>query len=181
MDSEDDTPAHVRGGLPHSEIPGSPSARLSPGLFAACRVLHRLSVPRHPPDALVLLLITREPGDPPPGRPNLGPPLWPSPSRSPAAHSGKPRRPARSSRPGAGPPSAAAHEDRFPGGARPPATRKRVAAAPLRRGSMHKFASPGQTTRSAARRPTRPRPSTKPRQSRRALPAPNPHHRPLWR
>jgi hypothetical protein len=46
---------------------------------------------------------------------------------------------------------------------------------------MHKFASPGQTTRSAARRPTRPRPSTKPRQSRRALPAPNPHHRPLWR
>ena len=41
-----------RGGLPHSEIPGSTSARLSPGLFAACHVLHRLSVPRHPPDAL---------------------------------------------------------------------------------------------------------------------------------
>src|SRR5205807_8828111 len=42
----------LRGGLPHSEIPGSPIARISPGLFAACHVLHRLSVPRHPPDAL---------------------------------------------------------------------------------------------------------------------------------
>jgi len=40
------------GGLPHSDIPGSPIARISPGLFAACHVLHRLSVPRHPPDAL---------------------------------------------------------------------------------------------------------------------------------
>ncbi len=42
----------LRGGLPHSETPGSPIARISPGLFAACHVLHRLSVPRHPPDAL---------------------------------------------------------------------------------------------------------------------------------
>ena len=42
----------LRGGLPHSEIPGSPIARISPGLVAACHVLHRLSVPRHPPDAL---------------------------------------------------------------------------------------------------------------------------------
>jgi hypothetical protein len=42
----------LRVGLPHSEIPGSTIARISPGLFAACRVLHRLSVPRHPPDAL---------------------------------------------------------------------------------------------------------------------------------
>jgi hypothetical protein len=45
------------GGLPHSEIPGSTIARISPGLFAACHVLHRLSVPRHPPDALDLRLI----------------------------------------------------------------------------------------------------------------------------
>jgi hypothetical protein len=45
-----------REGLPHSEIPGSPIARISPGLFAACHVLHRLSVPRHPPDALLLRL-----------------------------------------------------------------------------------------------------------------------------
>src|SRR5260370_13683683 len=44
------------GGLPHSEIPGSTIARISPGLFAACHVLHRLSVPRHPPDALLMLL-----------------------------------------------------------------------------------------------------------------------------
>ena len=44
------------GGLPHSEIPGSTIARISPGLFAACHVLHRLSVPRHPPDALSLRL-----------------------------------------------------------------------------------------------------------------------------
>jgi hypothetical protein len=44
-----------QGGLPHSEIPGSTIARISPGLFAACHVLHRLSVPRHPPDALLLL------------------------------------------------------------------------------------------------------------------------------
>ena len=40
------------GGLPHSDTPGSPIARISPGLFAACRVLPRLSTPRHPPDAL---------------------------------------------------------------------------------------------------------------------------------
>ncbi len=46
----------LRGGLPHSEIPGSTIARISPGLFAACHVLHRLSVPRHPPDALLMLL-----------------------------------------------------------------------------------------------------------------------------
>src|SRR2546428_4593746 len=45
----------LRGGLPHSEIPGSTIARISPGLFAACHVLHRLSVPRHPPDALLML------------------------------------------------------------------------------------------------------------------------------
>jgi hypothetical protein len=45
----------LRGGLPHSEISGSPGARPSPELFAACHVLHRLSVPRHPPDALVVL------------------------------------------------------------------------------------------------------------------------------
>jgi hypothetical protein len=40
------------GGLPHSEIPGSTVARTFPRLIAACHVLHRLSTPRHPPDAL---------------------------------------------------------------------------------------------------------------------------------
>jgi hypothetical protein len=58
MNSDSDTAEQVRGGLPHSEIPGSPIARISPGLFAACHVLHRLSVPSHPPDALNSRLIT---------------------------------------------------------------------------------------------------------------------------
>ena len=43
------------GGLPHSEIHGSMPARGSPWLIATCCVLHRLSVPRHPPDALQTL------------------------------------------------------------------------------------------------------------------------------
>jgi hypothetical protein len=42
-------------GLPHSEIRGSKGARPSPRLIAACYVLHRLSVPRHPPNALIAL------------------------------------------------------------------------------------------------------------------------------
>ena len=46
------------GGLPHSEIHGSKPARGSPWLIAACHVLHRLSVPRHPPDALQTLDLT---------------------------------------------------------------------------------------------------------------------------
>src|SRR4051794_35393086 len=43
------------GGLPHSEIHGSMPARGSPWLIATCCVLRRLSVPRHPPDALQTL------------------------------------------------------------------------------------------------------------------------------
>ena len=39
-------------GLPHSDIPGSTAICASPGLFAACHVLHRLREPRHPPSAL---------------------------------------------------------------------------------------------------------------------------------
>jgi hypothetical protein len=45
----------LRGGLPHSDIHGSTPARGSPWLFAACHVLHRLLVPRHPPNALIIL------------------------------------------------------------------------------------------------------------------------------
>ena len=41
--------------MPHSDIHGSTPARGSPWLFAACHVLHRLLVPRHPPNALVTL------------------------------------------------------------------------------------------------------------------------------
>ena len=54
MDSVRDTP---KGGLPHSDIRGSTIARISPRLFAACHVLHRLLAPRHPPDALIALEI----------------------------------------------------------------------------------------------------------------------------
>ena len=46
---------HLTVGFPHSDICGSKGARPSPQLFAACHVLHRLSVPRHPPDALKTL------------------------------------------------------------------------------------------------------------------------------
>jgi len=41
-----------RSGFPHSEIPGSKPACGSPGLIAACHVLHRLLAPRHSPYAL---------------------------------------------------------------------------------------------------------------------------------
>ena len=52
MYSRNDTP---KGGFPHSDIHGSKPARGSPWLFAACHVLHRLLVPRHPPNALIVL------------------------------------------------------------------------------------------------------------------------------
>src|SRR3954467_12323715 len=44
-------------GFPHSEIPGSSPACGSPRLIAACHVLHRLLLPRHPPCALSNLTI----------------------------------------------------------------------------------------------------------------------------
>ncbi len=40
------------GGFPHSEIVGSKVAHTSPTLIAACHVLHRLYMPRHPRIAL---------------------------------------------------------------------------------------------------------------------------------
>ena len=43
------------GGFPHSDVFGSKIAPISPKLFAGCHVLHRLLVPRHPPDALITL------------------------------------------------------------------------------------------------------------------------------
>jgi hypothetical protein len=57
----DRSPAHHLGsthagrGFPHSEISGSKFVRNSPELIAAYHVLHRLSVPRHPPNALKTL------------------------------------------------------------------------------------------------------------------------------
>ena len=50
-----------KGGLPHSDTQGSTPARGFPWIFAACHVLHRLLAPRHPPDALLLLIPTRAP------------------------------------------------------------------------------------------------------------------------
>ena len=45
----------LSAGFPHSDIPGSQDMCSSPGLFAAYHVFHRLSVPRHPPCALLCL------------------------------------------------------------------------------------------------------------------------------
>ena len=42
-------------GFPHSEIHGSKLIRSSPQLIAAYHVLHRLCMPRHPPNALKTL------------------------------------------------------------------------------------------------------------------------------
>ncbi len=67
MDSAGGT-APQGGGLPHSEILGSAGARPFPRLIAACHVLHRLSVPRHPPDALVLLALSLACRSPPHAR-----------------------------------------------------------------------------------------------------------------
>ena len=44
-------------GLPHSEISGSKPVNDSPKLIAACHVLLRLPMPRHPPLALSSLSI----------------------------------------------------------------------------------------------------------------------------
>ena len=51
------------GGFPHSEICGSKVAHTSPQLIAACHVLHRLCMPRHPPNALTSRLRVRTTSD----------------------------------------------------------------------------------------------------------------------
>ncbi len=53
--------AHMRSGMtlirfPHSDIAGSKDVCSSPTLIAAYHVLHRLLVPRHPPNALSSLI-----------------------------------------------------------------------------------------------------------------------------
>jgi hypothetical protein len=62
-------------GFPHSGISGSTPTCGSPKLIAAYRALHRLSVPRHPPCALLSLdrIFTLAPGLK--GRGLTGPPL----------------------------------------------------------------------------------------------------------
>ena len=61
------------GGFPHSEISGSKCARHSPELIATCYVLHRLSTPRHPPDALLHLNVKLSRTDPRPRPPTIPP------------------------------------------------------------------------------------------------------------
>ena len=46
---------YCSAGFPHSEISGSMRMCRSPKLIAACRVLHRLLMPRHSPCALISL------------------------------------------------------------------------------------------------------------------------------
>ena len=53
--------------MPHSDIRGSKLVRSSPRLFAAYHVLHRLRVPRHPPNALKALDRSHYPCPPRPG------------------------------------------------------------------------------------------------------------------
>jgi hypothetical protein len=49
---------HIHGGFPHSEICGSKDIDTSPQLIAVFHVLHRLSMPRHPLNALIRLIHT---------------------------------------------------------------------------------------------------------------------------
>ena len=53
----------LSGGFPHSEIPGSKLILSSPGLIAEYHVLHRLLLPRHPPNALIALDLIRKKKD----------------------------------------------------------------------------------------------------------------------
>jgi hypothetical protein len=69
-----------RAGFPHSEIRGSEVALTFPRLIAECHVLHRLSAPRHPPNALLALVRRnrhtqgKTPGGDRPGTEPEGPP-----------------------------------------------------------------------------------------------------------
>ena len=53
----------VSGGFPHSEIHGSKLILSSPWLIAEYHVLHRLLLPRHPPNALIALDLIRKKKD----------------------------------------------------------------------------------------------------------------------
>ena len=50
----------MSGGFPHSDISGSKPIPGSPKLNAGYHVLHRLLLPRHPPNALFALDLTRK-------------------------------------------------------------------------------------------------------------------------
>ncbi len=181
----------LRGGLPHSEIPGSTIARISPGLFAACHVLHRLSVPRHPPDALVIVRSTMSFSRPGPrpalagahgpflrpalaGTPkNPSPPLRANPKDIPENRRAQGQAPIGGQTPigtrpaGSRPRHGARMKTLLPNGS---ARRLACAPRPVRLGHIHKFASPVNqhpppNPRPPARtlvRPAAPVPGTKP-------------------
>ncbi len=181
----------LRGGLPHSEIPGSTIARISPGLFAACHVLHRLSVPRHPPDALVIVRSTMSfsrpgprpalagthgpfPRPPSRARPkNPSPPLRANPKDIPENRRAQGQAPIGGQTPigtrpaGSRPRHGARMKTLLPNGS---ARRLACAPRPVRLGHIHKFASPVNqhpppNPRPPARtlvRPAAPVPGTKP-------------------
>ena len=65
LTSEDDN-NWISGGFPHSDIHGSKPIPGSPWLNAGYHVLHRLLLPRHPPNALIALDLTRKKKDPHP-------------------------------------------------------------------------------------------------------------------
>ena len=66
VDIRKDNNSKQSGGFPHSEIHGSKPIPGSPWLIAWYRVLHRLLLPRHPPNALIALDLTRKKKDPHP-------------------------------------------------------------------------------------------------------------------
>ena len=53
----------LSGGFPHSEILGSKPILGSPKLIAEYHVLHRLLLPRHPPNALFALDLIQKKSD----------------------------------------------------------------------------------------------------------------------
>lgn len=63
LTSEDDN-NWISGGFPHSDIHGSKPIPGSPWLIAGYHVLHRLLLPRHPPNALIALDLIRKTKDP---------------------------------------------------------------------------------------------------------------------
>ena len=77
--------AYCAAVLPHSEISGSKLICSSPKLIAACRVLHRLLMPRHSPCALYSLTCVEAictPFRPSPSAPNIHSVPIPSPFRA---------------------------------------------------------------------------------------------------
>ena len=135
----------ISGGLPHSEICGSKGARPSPQLIAACHVLHRLSVPRHPPDALRRLISASSTREAPrteasalPDTSSVHRYLSPQPEQSsPRIHRGKPLR----SKTAIVPSSHSLHNVQYPRSPKRPAADRSPRISVLSRSSLPLLAS----------------------------------------